>query len=137
MSTISFAVSTFPLCDTLMTSEIFVALVSMQSKSDMPCLSIYSPCIDCPLNHLRALSNTSPKFLRKSGLIRRLTKWTELLNAVSEQFGGYSFEEPGEDDEELLGQAEQESFIELFEHCVKRPPLRLGLARHLERSASK
>ncbi len=65
----------------------------------------------------------------------KVEKLTELLNTISEQFGGYSFEEPREDDEELLGQAEQESFIELFEHCVKRPPLRLGLARHLLRKA--
>lgn len=65
----------------------------------------------------------------------KVDKLTELLNALSEQLGGYSFEEPDEDDEELLSQAEQESFIELFERCVTRPPLQLGLARHLLRKA--
>jgi hypothetical protein len=66
----------------------------------------------------------------------KVDKLNELLNEIAEQHGGYWFEGVDEPDEnELLGQAEKESFKSLFEQCVKRPSLRLGLTRHLLRKA--
>jgi hypothetical protein len=76
---------------------------------------------------------SDPEEQEKSAKVEKLT---ELLNAIAEQHGGYwSDDEVQEEEEELLGQAEQDSFIELFEQCVTRPPLQLGLARHLLRKA--
>jgi hypothetical protein len=66
----------------------------------------------------------------------KVDKLNELLNDIAEQHGGYWFENVDEPDEnELLGQAEKESFTALFEQCINRPSLRLGLARHLLRKA--
>jgi hypothetical protein len=66
----------------------------------------------------------------------RADKLSEILNEISDQYSGYSFEEPDETTQvKLLSQAQQESFIELFEQCVNKPPLHLGLARHLLRKA--
>jgi Reverse transcriptase (RNA-dependent DNA polymerase) len=65
----------------------------------------------------------------------KLEKLTELLEAAQEERGGYWEEEIEEPSDEVLGQAEQESFIELFKRCVEHSPLNLGLARHLLRKA--
>jgi hypothetical protein len=65
----------------------------------------------------------------------KLEKLTELLLAAQEERGGYWDEEIEETSDEVLGQAEQESFIELFKKCVENSPLNLGLARHLLRKA--
>jgi hypothetical protein len=66
----------------------------------------------------------------------KVDKLTELLNAISEQQGGYWLEDAEvQENDEHLNQAEQESFIELFEKCVTKRPLHLGLARYLLRKA--
>ena len=52
--------------------------------------------------------------------------------------GWYHYDPPEAPDEEVLAsQAEQESFVELFRECVMRPPLQLGLAKHLLRKATR
>jgi hypothetical protein len=63
-------------------------------------------------------------------------KMRELLLGFQDERGGYWLE--GVDEEEhdkLLTQAQRESLTELFSDCVSRPPLRLGLARHLLKTA--
>lgn len=67
----------------------------------------------------------------------KFEKLTELLVAAKEERGGYWDQEIEEPSDEVLGQAEQESFIELFKKCVENSPLNLGLARHLLRKAKR
>jgi hypothetical protein len=62
-------------------------------------------------------------------------KLNELLIAIAEAHDGYSFEIVEGEEKELLGKAEKESLISLFQQCVQRPPLHLGLARYLLRRA--
>jgi hypothetical protein len=67
----------------------------------------------------------------------KFDKLNELLEGAMQDFeGGYWFE-PIEvkEDKDLLNQAQRESFVELFADCVSKPPLHLGLARHLLRKA--
>jgi hypothetical protein len=62
----------------------------------------------------------------------------QLFKEISDENGPYWYEGlETESEEELLNQAQKESFIALFEECVKRRPLHLGLARHLLRKALK
>lgn len=68
----------------------------------------------------------------------KVDKLNELLNEFATQAGGvyWDGDVPLEPDEnELLGQAEKESFKPLFEQCLRRSSLQIGLARHLLRRA--
>jgi hypothetical protein len=66
----------------------------------------------------------------------QVDRLNELLGAANEGLGDYGFQSAEEISEEgLLGQAEQESFIALFQQCIERRPLQLGLARYLLRKA--
>jgi len=68
----------------------------------------------------------------------RVDRMNQLFNEVVEESGPYWFEGLDEGTEkELLNKAQKESFIAVFEDCVKRRPLHLGLARHLLRRGLK
>jgi Reverse transcriptase (RNA-dependent DNA polymerase) len=68
----------------------------------------------------------------------RVERVNHLFKEIADENGPYWYEGlEGESEEEFLNQAQKESFIALFEECVKRRPLHLGLARHLLRKGLK
>lgn len=61
-----------------------------------------------------------------------------IFEEIAEENGPYWYEDMSEEKEaKLLNQAQRESFIGLFEDCVTKRPLHLGLARHLLRKGLK
>ena len=68
----------------------------------------------------------------------RVDRMNQIFKETVDETGPYWYEGLDEgSEEELLNQAQKESFIALFEECVKRRPLQLGLARHLLRKGLK
>ena len=68
----------------------------------------------------------------------RVNRMNLLFKEVVDEGGPYWFEGLDEGTEnELLNKAQKESFIAVFEDCVRRRPLHLGLARHLLRRGLK
>ena len=68
----------------------------------------------------------------------RVDRMSQLFKEIVDENGPYWFEGLDEgSEEELLNQAQKESFIALFKECVERRPLQLGLARYLLRKGLK
>ncbi|MFZ0662817.1 MAG: RNA-directed DNA polymerase [Acidobacteriaceae bacterium] len=68
----------------------------------------------------------------------RVDRINEIFEELSEKNGPYWYEDVPDDVEAgILNQAQKESFIKLFEECVARRPLHLGLARYLLRKGLK
>jgi hypothetical protein len=68
----------------------------------------------------------------------RVERVNQLFKDLAEENGPYWYESLEEEsEEEILNQAQKESFIALFEECVGRRPLHLGLARYLLRKGLK
>jgi reverse transcriptase-like protein len=68
----------------------------------------------------------------------RVERMNQVFKEIADESGPYWYEGLDEDnEEEILDQAQKDSFIALFEECVKRRPLHLGLARHMLRKGLK
>ena len=76
--------------------------------------------------------------LRKMEQQARAERVNQMFNQIAEDRGRYWYEDfDSEDEAQILTQAQKDSFVGLFNECVKSGPLHLGLARHLLRNALK
>jgi len=78
---------------------------------------------------------SDPEELEQEARVERIN---QIFNEIADEHGPYWYEEMDEkSDAEILTQAQKEAFIGLFEECVSKRPLHLGLARHLLRKGLK
>jgi len=78
---------------------------------------------------------SDPEELEQQAKIDHVNK---IFDELAEEKGPYWFEDfDAESEAEVLTKAQRDSFIQLFEECVTKRPLHLGLARYLLRKASR
>jgi hypothetical protein len=66
----------------------------------------------------------------------KVNRFDELMNEFFKNLGPYETEVEWPEEGEVASEAARDALIELFGDCVDRPPLHLGLARHLLRRAA-
>ncbi len=66
----------------------------------------------------------------------KVQRFEGLMDEFFENLGPYADTDDLPDEEEVSSQAARDALVDLFNDCVDRPPLHLGLARHLLRRAS-
>jgi hypothetical protein len=64
---------------------------------------------------------------------KKVNRLNEMMDEVFQNLGPYEDISDVVDEQELSSEATRDALLELFVECVDRPPLHLGLARHLLR----